>query len=133
MALRDTLETGLGFVAAPPPIQARDGKITPDAVSTINSFFGAVTAALNGNLSLGDGQNSSRFGNFDAQVIEYTFALVDTEYEIPHSLRRVPWGYFVAGQDRAGSVYLASRGSWNDKKLMLKASAAGMVALLVVF
>ena len=132
MALRVRLATQSGRIAQPTPIQVREGKITADAVASINGFQALLVTALNGLISLGDGTQSAWAGNIDGQLIEYTFALADTEYEIPHGLGRVPWGTFIAAQDRAGSIYTSSRGSWSNEKLMLKASAANMVVLMLV-
>jgi hypothetical protein len=125
----------VGWVTLPPAPKARaDGKLTDTEMQAIWSALGVIATGLNGNVSLGTGESQSFAGNLDAEVIDFTFpATIDTKVAVPHLLRRVPVGCIVILQDRAGSVYVSSGGSWSESWLYLKSSVANMVARLLVF
>ena len=125
----------VGWVTLPPPPRARDdGKLTDSEMQAIWAALGTLARAFNGNVTLGDGAAQSFAGNLDAEVIDFTFpGSPDAEVAVPHLLRRVPIGCVVILQDRAGSVYVSSGGSWTESWLYLKSSAASMVARLLVF
>lgn len=128
-----TIETGLGHIADPGNIETVDGKLTEQAAAALSSFVLDVVAAINGNLSLGDDTPGSRMGNLDARRVEFFFTLANTEYAIPHPLKRVPSGCPVLEQDAAASFYVSRRAAWTDTQFYMKSSAAGVTAAFGVY
>ncbi len=125
-----------GWVMLPPAPKARpDGKLTDTELRAIWSALGALASTINGNLTFGAAEPGAFAGNFDAEpVVDFTFpSVADTEVAVPHLLRRVPIGYIPIMQDRAGTVYASSIGSWTESWIHLKCNAAGMVARLLLF
>ena len=68
--------------------------------------------------------------NFDSQIQEVTFGNADTEKTIAHTLKRIPNGYIVLNQDRAGSVYDSGDTSWTTTNIYLKCDTASAVVKL---
>lgn len=136
MARPDRIETRVGFVAVPAPVRAQlDGTFDLATIAAkLNDFMEKFGAGFNGNVSLGDGRGHARAGNLDAVVVEdFYFEASDVEYKIPHALGRIPWGYFVAWRDRAGDIYITSRGSWTADQIILASEVSAMHATLLVF
>lgn len=69
-----------------------------------------------------------------------SFTLADTEYSFAHNLARVPTGYLVVAQKKAGSIRGYSDGSadnqgtaWTSTAITLVSSTASQTALIIVF
>lgn len=86
------------------------GAFVPDLLDTLNDYddetpptraeFNALiqtirrlVSATNGAISLGDGKQSSRTGNLNAQNIQINIVDTATVLEVPHGLGRKPVGY----------------------------------------
>lgn len=70
--------------------------------------------------------------NLDVDIFSYTTnAAPDTQDTVPHSLKRVPEGFIVAGLDKAGVVYQSAPFTTTD--LLLKCNAASVTVKLIVF
>lgn len=124
MAVRTLIRTGLGMIA-----QLSGFKSFQDVEIAIQILI----SVLNGNLSLGNGINSSLAGNLSAQYIDFTFAAANTEYEIPWSLARVAVGYDVVRRSAACHIYDSNSGAWSPTALLLKSDTAGVTVKLRVF
>jgi len=138
MAKRTIIEDGLGSVGEIAATSLQAGEITQTAlvsvVADMLSVLRTMTRRLNGRLSRGSGITGHRTGNLDGQYIDVlTPSVADTEFGVPHGLGRLAVGYDVSQQDKAGSIYTSSIGSWNDEILFLKASAASMSLKLQVY
>lgn len=116
MAVRDLLRTGAGALA-----NITEIKTFTDCLTS----FQNIVRKINGGISMGDGLNSSLAGNLDAQIIDWTFADANVEYEIPHSLGRIVVGYEPVRKDRACDIYDSNAGQWSPTALFLKCSVAG--------
>lgn len=55
----------------------------------------------------------------------------DTEFAIIHNLRRVPTGFIVFSQDKAGTVYKGDT-PWSSTQMFLKASSAQMAITIFI-
>ena len=89
------------------------------------------------NLSLtqrdGPIQNYDKAGNLSAKYVVFTsHAVATTEDTVPHKLGRVPNGYIVVKQDKAGIVYDGTT-AWTTTNLYLKSSVASVTWTLMVF
>jgi hypothetical protein len=133
MAGRQMVETGAGMIPEPLAIQTQQGKLTEQAAAALSGYLATFATKINGNISLGDGVQSSRAGNLDAQWLSHFFLTADAEEQLPHDLKRVPVGYWVVGQDKAGSVYVSNKGGWGNDRFFLKASASGITVAMIVF
>jgi len=65
------------------------------------------------------------------EIIKYTFATADTEYEIKHHLGRVPQFVFQSCDGKAGIIYKGDT-EWNKKKIYLKSSVANNTVTLLL-
>lgn len=69
----------------------------------------------------------------DIQIITYTSnATPDTETSASHSLERVPSGYIVCYQDKAGILY-DSGTSWTPGTVYFKCSVASVTFKILLF
>lgn len=89
------------------------------------------------NLSLiqrdGPIQNWDKAGNLSGKYVVFTSnGAANTEDAVPHKLGRVPVGYIVVKQDKAGIVYDGGT-SWTTANLYLKTSVASVAWTLMVF
>lgn len=134
MAKPMMIETGLGTVPAPIKLLRNDdGLVTEESLVQMNAYLQLLAQKVN-KLSLGDLTAYSHAGNLDAQRIPLkTPSVADTEMEIDHSLRRIPSGYIVVLQDKAGSLYTSSYGSWSQNTIYLKFSAASALVDIILF
>jgi len=138
MAKRTIIEDGLGSVGEIAAPTLHEGEVTQatliSIVADMLAVLRAVTQRLNGQLSRGSGITGHRTGNFHGQYIDVlTPSVADTEFSVPHGLGRLAIGIDVAQQDKAGSIYTSSIGSWSEEILFLKASAASMSLKLQVY
>lgn len=133
MATSKRIFTGIGMLADLPPVLSVDGKLTDTQVTYIVEAVRALTRAVNGKISFGDGLHSSQSGNIDGQTKEVVFAKANSNYEVPHGLGRVPTGIITLDVDTDGAVIRASdRGSWNIERLFVRCNIAGATGLFVV-
>lgn len=124
MAIRTLIRNGIGMI----------GKVIQiKTLADAESAFQILTEKINGNISLGNGDNSTQAGNVDGQYIDWTFTAANTEYEIPWSKNRVAIGYDICRRSAAGHVYDSNVGQWSPTSLFLKADTAGLVVKLRVY
>jgi hypothetical protein len=69
-------------------------------------------------------------GTYKANMDGEWFSIVDTgavgaDVVLNHSLKRVPVGYIVFAQDKAGSIYISGT-PWTTSQAFLKGSTANM-------
>lgn len=127
----------------PPDIQAdlrHHGDIagmtlTASGWLTLTSRLLALFRKVNAGISLGRRGAGHRAGNLDAQWVNVVFpSAANTETAVPHGLGRIPEGYHVVRQDRAGSVYDdATTSGWTSDSIYLKCSVASVDCWLIVF
>ena len=87
--------------------------------------FDAIATQINGNLEFGP--------NIKASTTVVVFPTAGTVVAVPHTLGRVPQGYFVIKQDIAGSVLTSELTyPWTSTTIYLNASAAMTVTLIIV-
>lgn len=133
MAISKRIRTGVGMVADMPPITLSEGKLTDQQAAYITDSIRTLIRSFNGQISFGDGSNSSLSGNIDGQTKEVYFPDANTDVEIPHGLGRPPIGIIVLDVNVDGAVVRGNqRGDWNANRLFLRCSEAGTTALLVV-
>lgn len=83
-------------------------------------------------------EEAAAFGPSNGRRIAVTTAVVDTEVTVEHGLTdasgapRVPRGYFVIGQDKAGTVY-DSTNPHTDTLLKIRCDVATVALKLWVF
>ena len=70
--------------------------------------------------------------NADVRIVSYTSnAVPNTEDAVAHTLKRVPIGYILIGQDKAASFYKGST-SWTTSSIYLKSSVASVAVTVLV-
>lgn len=73
--------------------------------------------------------------NFNCEIISYTSnSTANAEDTIPHSLGRIPTGYFILHRSKAGIVYQgpATGTPWTDTNIYLKCTVASTQFKLLV-
>lgn len=126
-------ETGVGMVSEPAPIAVGEA-VQPSHLLQIFELIRTAIRQMNGKLSLGGtGVDGTRAGNHDAQVRDIYFPTANVEVAILHDLGRVPVGYDVMRRDIACIVYDSNNGSWTEKVVYLKSSAAPVNVKLRVY
>ncbi len=114
--------TELG-VSAPFP-QPRDMK-EADIFNTLTDFHNRLVAILNRGIRFSD--------NVDCVLITTTTsATPDAENTVAHTLGKVPSGYIVYSQDKAGSLYLGGT-AWTSSNIYLKSNIASVAFKIIVF
>ena len=84
-----------------------------------------LSSLLNGGLRFSD--------NFDAQIISITdTGLANTEFSQAHTIKRVPAGFIVLNNNKAGIVY-DSGTAWTSTAIYLKCSVASCTIKILVF
>ena len=133
MAISKRIRTGTGSLPDFPPITLTEGKLSETQAVTLSEAVRGLIRHINGQISFGDGSNSSLSGNIDGQTKEVYFPDANTDVEIPHGLGRVPIGIITLDVNVNGAVVRGNlRGDWNATRLFLRCSQAGTTALLVV-
>jgi hypothetical protein len=134
MADRFLIGTSDGQVAEPIPVETdKEGKLTAQSVDAINGTLAAVIAAINGGICFGDGTQSAQAGNIRGQSITVTSPPVaDTEFEVPHGLKRVPIGRLILDQDKQGQLYASNRGGWGVTRVFFKCNQAAVTFFIVL-
>ncbi len=125
---------GVGMVPEAPPVTAKDGKLSESQVSYIFDTLKTHEQALNGNLSLGNGVNSTQAGNLLGQTKVVFFKNADTNYIVPYDLAgRVAIGILQLYIDTDDAVVRAAdEGSWTPKQMYVRCNVAGTTARFIV-
>ena len=134
MATPRKIENGLGAIAAPGRVSLdKDGKLTNASILSVNAFLEDMAKRVSGHLSIGDGTIYSRSGNLDGQWVELTTPTTpDTEITVYHSLGRVPIGYLVLAQNKAGSLYTSQYASWSTSATAFKCNVATVLFTIIL-
>lgn len=133
MARSERRSTGVGMIPDLPAVASEDGKLTATQVAFLTDAIKRIIATINGQITFGDGVNSSQSGNIDGQWKEVTFTNANTDYEVPHGLGRLPVGVIVLDVNIDGAVVRGgSRGSWSPTRLFVRCNQAGTTAIFVV-
>jgi hypothetical protein len=78
-------------------------------------------------------QNYDKAGNLCSKYVVFTSnGVANTEDVVTHKLGRIPVGYIVVKQDKAGIVY-DSTTTWTTSTIALKSSVASVAWTLMVF
>lgn len=89
------------------------------------SYSLKLASLLNGGLKFSD--------NFNAQIKEYTTnGAANTEDAVTHTLKRVPSGFIVIDQDKAGVMYHSGT-AWTATTIYLKNSVATVAVKILIF
>jgi hypothetical protein len=76
--------------------------------------------------------NGDKAGNLDARYIVQTSGAADAQNTWAHGLKRIPLGYIVCSQDKAGSVYIGTT-AWDTTNIYLRVNVATVALILLVF
>lgn len=133
MAIRKIIDDGVSGVGDIPPIAIKEGKISESTAAYLSGAVRGLISKINGNISLGTGDSSTRAGNIDAQYIDVYTPGADTEFAVPHGLGRKPIGYDVVRKDKAAHVYDSSGGSWGNNIMYLKCDVANVTIKLRIY
>jgi hypothetical protein len=110
----------------------RDGRLSEQSLADMLRWMQRIAAAINGELSLGDGTESGWTGNLDGQLLRFvTPSVAGTVLEVPHSLARKPVGYLVVRKSGTGVLRDAQPESWRDDVIKL-ASSGGLESFWIV-
>lgn len=105
----------------PPPKDMKEA----DVFNALTDFHNRLVAILNRGISFSD--------NVDCVIITTTTsATPDAENTIAHTLGKVPSGYIVYSQNKAGSLYLGTT-SWSNANIYLKSNIASVIFKIIVF
>ncbi len=114
--------TELG-VSAPFP-QPRDMK-EADIFNTLTDFHNRLVAILNRGIKFSD--------NVDCVLVTLTSsATPDDSNTVDHTLGKIPVGYIVYSQDKAGSLYLGGT-AWTTTNIYLKCNVASVAYKIIIF
>jgi len=69
--------------------------------------------------------------NFDSQIVTVTTSGADTEVIVPHTLKRVPNGYFVLNTNKAANIY-DSGTTWTTTNIYIKSNAATTTVKMLI-
>lgn len=103
-------------------------KDTDRSLTAIKNYVEQISTIINGGISLGDGTKAD---NVNLIWFSTTTPGADVEFVISHKLGRVPVGWLILKQDKAGSVY-ASATPWTTTNIYLKCSVAAVTLTGVV-
>jgi hypothetical protein len=96
-----------------------------DLLKAFQELVIALKGLLNGGLTFSDNFNS-------CPVSATSHATPGVDFAVPHTLKRLPAGYIVVGQEAAGSVYDGATPN-TATSLYLKSDVASKQFRLVVF
>lgn len=109
-----------------PPVPKMDASF-----GELRTYIEDITKLLN-QVSLGDGTNNQE-QNLDIYHISgASNAVANTESAFTHNLGRVPRGYIIYGQNKAGRFYDGST-AWTSSKIYLKCDVAGVTFKAFIF
>ena len=102
----------------------RDSQET-DLYSLLQRFANDVCKILNRGIIFED--------NIDCVLVTLTSsATPDVENTVAHTLGKVPKGYLVYGQDKAGSLYKGTT-TWTNSNIYLKSNVASVTFNIIIF
>jgi hypothetical protein len=107
-------------------------------VTNVPSILKDIYKAFRGNISYG---SMGQSGSLVSDNISGGFGtipdsgLVDTEFAVTHNLNRIPIGFHVINQNKAGSFYgtPTSGTPWTTTQIFLKCNAANVEATFFIF
>jgi hypothetical protein len=102
----------------------------------LNRQFDEIVLALSGRIAFCDGDisNGEKGENIDGVFLVFTSLGADAQNTIAHSLDRVPSGYIVVSQNKAGSLYHAlTDTAWTSSNIYLKSSVATVIYTIFIF
>lgn len=89
------------------------------------SYTFELAGLLNNGLTFAD--------NFKANTLDVAdTGVINTEFAVAHTLKRVPVGYIVVGINKAAVVYNSGT-AWTVSNIYLKANVANCTVKLIVF
>lgn len=134
MANSKRLDNGVGMIPDIPPIKPESGKLTEQQVQYILDAIRGLRTAVNGNLRLGNGANSTQAGNLFGHTKVVFFKSADTNYEVPYDLGgEVAIGILQLYVDTDDAVVRAAdEGSWTPSRMFVRCNVAGTTARFVV-
>ncbi|MBI4397416.1 MAG: hypothetical protein HY548_09990 [Elusimicrobia bacterium] len=92
---------------------------------TVHELYSNLSAILDRGIRFED--------NVDAVLVTFTSSgTPDAENTVAHSLGKVPTGYIVYEQDKAGSVYKGPS-AWTTSNIYLKCDVATVAVKILVF
>jgi hypothetical protein len=98
----------------------------------LRKLYEQLARVMNGGISFGDSAQSLS-DNIDGVWLSTTTpAGADTNFTLTHNLGRLPNGWIVAMQNKAGSVYLGSVAA-TTTQLTLRCSVASVAVRLFIF
>lgn len=96
-----------------------------DLFNALQDFHTVLVSILNRGIKFSD--------NVDCRLVTgTTSATPDSENTIAHTLGKVPIGYIVYSQDKAGSLYLGTT-TWTTTNIYLKCNVASVAYKIIVF
>ena len=100
-----------------------DDKRESDLFDSLNKFYIEVKSILNRGASFDD--------NIDCRLVSFTSNAVATnDTEVTHTLGKIPSGYIIYSQDKAGSLYLGS-GTWTATKIYVASDVASVAFKII--
>jgi hypothetical protein len=132
MAKRPLIDKSIGAPTKPQPLMLEDGKLTQESAEYLYGLTLSLQRAIN-NLRFGDGSPGSKAGNLHGQWVSVTTpSVADTEFRVDHGLERLPVAVLIGLADKAASIYISNYGSWSNRVLYLKCSAASATLNLLI-
>lgn len=99
-------------------------KFETGLVQSLLSFIFDLANVINGGLKFSD--------NFNCQIVSVTdTGLADAEFAVGHGLKRVPTGFIVINNNKAGVVY-DSGTAWTTTYIYLKCSALNATIKIIL-
>lgn len=107
------------------PIYRGVGPYDQDLAKSIEQLISNLDNIFNSGLRIDE--------SGDLQIISFTSnGVANTEDTVPHTLKRVPVGFFVIRQDKASIVYDGAT-AWTATDIYLKTNVATVALTIVVF
>lgn len=110
------------------------GPLDEGAARDLTNMLEVLRAALNGGLSLGDGEDGARAGNLAAQFRQVKSTSAGGTFAVPHGLGRVPVGYLVVRKASHCDVCDANdRAPLDESTIWIQASVDNVELTLLIF
>lgn len=91
----------------------------------LQRFSNDLMKILNGGIIFSD--------NVDCSIISFTSSgTPDAENTVAHTLGKIPDGYLICSQDKAGSLYKGAS-AWTSSNIYLKCNVASVVYTIIIF
>jgi len=87
-----------------------------------NEYIRQVVRSLFWNITLGNGEDATRVGPFEAQYRVAVFTKKNEDQIIGHGLGRQPVGYLVVGQNANGAIFVPDVLTWTDEYIVLQST-----------